>query len=559
MGPAFSRSRSRPNTSSASDVTIHVQESATEASLVATGIPVAEPSLTTPAMPPAMPEAGSTTLTISSERSAIAYDAPQSLLAMLSIKAPAAPAELKRPAMDLVAVVDRSGSMQGQKMRLMKQTLELLVNRSGLKESDRVSLVSFDREVKLELPLTSMSHDGKVMADLVVKRMEPGSTTNLSGGALKAIDVLDASTDAMPPPTNGAKTESRTRWMPPPTNGAKTESRTRAVMLFTDGLANEGIRDTGALVVAVNNALASASAKLGGPISIFTFGFGADHNEDCLRSLATNSGASGLYYYVASSEDIPNAFADCLGGLTSVVAQNATLSLSALGDGASISRVLDNQTYKRDADGSLVLGDLFAEDEKDVLVELSLPALPTPAELLTPILRAELRSFSVTRAAPEQAETVLALRRPTTTPADQPANTALDAQRNRIEAAVAMEEASRLADSGNLAAGRHRLAAMKRKIQDSPSNQCPLSLALVGEAEQLEVTYQTADLYRTVGSKFSKMQAASHLRQRATHSNPQTYKSGASRKAELKANWMASISSSSSRPAAAAGHDSDSD
>merc|ERR550514_1662032 len=110
-------------------------------------------------------------------------------------------------------------------------------------------------------------------------------------------------------------------------------------MLFTDGLANEGIRDTQQLVSAVNGALTAASAKLGGPISLFSFGFGSDHNEDCLRSLATGSGAAGLYYYVAKSEDIPNAFADCLGGLTSVVAQNASLSLEGVG-GATVARVL---------------------------------------------------------------------------------------------------------------------------------------------------------------------------------------------------------------------------
>merc|ERR1719240_1038455 len=115
-------------------------------------------------------------------------------------------------------------------------------------------------------------------------------------------------------------------------------------MLFTDGLANEGIRDPTQLQQAVSGALAAASAKLGGPISMYTFGFGADHNETCLRNLATASGAAGMYYYVSTAEDIPNAFADCLGGLTSVVAQNTTLSLEPLGSGVSVARVLGN-TY----------------------------------------------------------------------------------------------------------------------------------------------------------------------------------------------------------------------
>merc|ERR1719421_2631544 len=178
-------------------------------------------------------------------------------------------------------------------------------------------------------------------------------------------------------------------------------------MLFTDGLANQGIVNSGQLVAAVSAALSSASAKLGGPINFFTFGFGADHNEDCLRALATGSGAGGLYYYVSNSDDIPNAFADVLGGLTSVVAQNATLSLAPSAEhGVSISRVLGNayaaQGGRIDA---IELGDLFADDAKDILVELDLPSRPQPSPEPLVVLRAELRAFNVARS---EAETVAA-------------------------------------------------------------------------------------------------------------------------------------------------------
>jgi len=476
-------------------------------------------------------------LTISGEKSAVAHNAEQKLLAMLSLKAPPAPDNIKRPPMDLVACIDRSGSMRGEKMKLMKQTLDLLVRRTGLTSEDRLSLVTFDSNVQMNLGLEPMSTAGRAKAEGVIKGLHPGATTNLSGGALKAIDVLDASASREPRTPKGEK--------------ADEAKRTRAVMLFTDGLANEGIRDTTQLVAAVNGALTAASARLQGPISLFTFGFGADHNEDCLRSLAAASGATGLYYYVESAETIPTAFADCLGGLTSVVAQNATLSFSPA-QGVSVSRVLGS-TYSRDAEGAVVLGDLFAEDEKDVLVELALPTLPAPSGDAL-VLTAELRAFNVVRSAPDVVEATLTLARPEATPADQPVNAALDAQRNRIETAEAMEAASRMADAGDIAGGRNVLLAMKRKVVESSSAQEALSANLVYEIDSIEAEYQSSARYRSVGSKMSKMQARSHGVQRATHANVGTYSGGGARKAALKASWMSSIKSS-----AQGGNDSDSD
>jgi len=404
-------------------------------------------------------------------------------------------------------------------MSLMKQTLQLLVSRAGLNGDDRISLVTFDSSVKLELPLVSMDKSGQDKAQSVVKGLHPGATTNLSGGALKAIDVLDASEQH------------------------DAGGRTRAVMLFTDGLANEGIRDTASLVSAVSGALSSASKKVGGPISLFTFGFGSDHNEECLRALATSSGAGGLYYYVSAADDIPNAFADCLGGLTSVVAQNATLALSGR-HGASVVRVLGT-AYTRDAEGALVLGDLFAEDEKDVLVELALPKLDAPADS-TQVLQASLRCFNVARSAPEVTEVTLEVARPACTPANQTVNTLLDAQRNRIETAEALEKASQLADAGNVEGGRALLLECRKRVKTSSSAAHQLSANLVDDIDSVEQHYQSRNTYRTVGSKMSKMSSLSHSRQRAVHTNADMYTSAASNKRAMKARWMSTIDAAES-------------
>jgi hypothetical protein len=78
----------------------------------------------------------------------------------------------------------------------------------------------------------------------------------------------------------------------------------------------------------------------GGVVSVTAFGFGADHDANLLRSICDGTNGTrekcflglwqnflGMFYYVESAEKIALAFADSLGGLLSVVAQNLELTL----------------------------------------------------------------------------------------------------------------------------------------------------------------------------------------------------------------------------------------
>ena len=47
-----------------------------------------------------------------------------------------------RPNIDLICVIDRSGSMSGEKMRLVQETLKFLIETLG--DNDRLALVVFD-------------------------------------------------------------------------------------------------------------------------------------------------------------------------------------------------------------------------------------------------------------------------------------------------------------------------------------------------------------------------------------------------------------------------------
>lgn len=63
----------------------------------------------------------------------------------------------------------------------------------------------------------------------------------------------------------------------------------------------------------------SVLAQIGRQVSVFTLGYGSEHDGDCLHGLA--AAGNGLFYFVENEDSIPESFCDCLGGLLSVAAQ----------------------------------------------------------------------------------------------------------------------------------------------------------------------------------------------------------------------------------------------
>lgn len=57
--------------------------------------------------------------------------------------------------MDLILCIDISGSMSGQKLQMVKETLIFILDQ--LNDEDRVSLVAFDDQVDILAKLNSMT------------------------------------------------------------------------------------------------------------------------------------------------------------------------------------------------------------------------------------------------------------------------------------------------------------------------------------------------------------------------------------------------------------------
>jgi Mg-chelatase subunit ChlD len=361
----------------------------------------------------------------------------------LRIRAPllAQEDESKRSVVSLSAVLDKSGSMAGSKLALVKHTCHFMLGQLG--PNDKMGVVEYDSDVNEVIPLSKTTELFQQQAAQVINSMRDGSCTNLSGGLFQGIaqqqadmyinwddlmsqaklvggdtdsaswvlvddassvssasslsslvqhlDVANlnaatycCSSEGTSKPLQqavvgntaamwakglkGSRSRQIFGGMAPPPAKTLEKDAVRSIFLFTDGIANVGIVGHEALVTATKKLLDFNTS-----VRIFTFGFGSDHSEKLLSEIA--AAGSGQYYYIASEENIALAFADALGGLLSVAAQNVTLDFMP-SEGVVIEQIHTPLKTTQIAGGCQVnCGDLLSEENKDILLDIRLPSI----------------------------------------------------------------------------------------------------------------------------------------------------------------------------------------
>ena len=243
------------------------------------------------------------------------------------------PPESRLP-LNLGFVIDRSGSMSGEKLHYTKQAVQYAAGH--LATSDTASLTVFDEAVEVLYPARPLALRDEFKA--MVTRIFPGGCTNLSGGLLAGFREVEKNVK---------------------------DGQVNRVILLTDGLANHGIVEPERLCKKV------AGMRKSG-VAVTTLGVGDDFDEDLLTALAEQSG--GNYYFIDSPDNIPAIFRRELQDLLSVVAQNVRLTVEC-SDAVSVSKVWN---YRPSGDRTLTIGlpDLVSCDRKLVVLELQVSPLP---------------------------------------------------------------------------------------------------------------------------------------------------------------------------------------
>eukprot|EP01125_Pyxidicula_operculata_P007389 TRINITY_DN2519_c0_g1_i1.p1 TRINITY_DN2519_c0_g1~~TRINITY_DN2519_c0_g1_i1.p1 ORF type:complete len:596 (-),score=191.35 TRINITY_DN2519_c0_g1_i1:152-1939(-) len=444
------------------------------------------------------------TLTTNAEFSKVVFDKEVELLVMGTITAPPAPeTDEQRKPIDLVACVDVSGSMK-DRLPLVKESLHFVV--SQLTKVDRLAVVAYESTTKVEFALDYMTPDNKETVTKIIDKMVDLGGTNLWEGLDQGIKQISNRT---------------------------VKQDIASVILFTDGQANEGLSKIHQILPAMNESL----QKVGANCSVFSFGFGSDHDEKLLRGIADN--ASGMYYFLEKKDDIPNAFADTLGGLLSVVGQNVELKISAL-NSVRIKKVFTKYKVTTQPNGDLLINflDIYGDEKRDVICQLILPALASPKDNFE-LLKFEASLFDVINTKNIELTTVAVVDRPSEVEEGLVPNFALDRERNRSDAADSMEEARKIADRGDLDSAKKLLESTINKVSNSVSKDDILCKEFVKDMREAIVDMENKQRYREIGSKKMAWKEQKFSKQR-TAGDSETYTSNT--KAKMKAAYMHSKS-----------------
>jgi Ca-activated chloride channel family protein len=259
------------------------------------------------------------------DRTLVAVETDQQVHMLLELAAPPAP-QTNRAPIDVVVVLDRSGSMNGR-------PLESVVRATGqlhglLGPDDRMAVVTFDDQVQLALPL---AHHDAATARAALRRIHSGGSTNLSGGWLKGMEILAAH--------------------------ARPEAIQR-ILVLTDGQANVGIVDHDVL----RKMCSSAKAQ---QITTTMIGFGDGYDETLLAAMADAGG--GNDYWCAGADQATKVFGDEFTGLANVVAQNISVEIRPTDPDATF-RVLNEFPITLVPGGmQIALGDAYGDERRKVV------------------------------------------------------------------------------------------------------------------------------------------------------------------------------------------------
>ena len=91
--------------------------------------------------------------------------------------------------MDLVAVLDASGSMMGAKMAALQATMHVLID--ALDGGDRLGIVAYNSWVQVLLPLRRMTQKVKARAHRLVRSIRTTGCTNMSAGLQAAMRMIE--------------------------------------------------------------------------------------------------------------------------------------------------------------------------------------------------------------------------------------------------------------------------------------------------------------------------------------------------------------------------------
>jgi Ca-activated chloride channel family protein len=236
---------------------------------------------------------------------------------------------------DMVIVLDRSGSMQGRKIEDARQAVLMLL--SNLSPKDRFALVTYSDGVQHVSPLNKVTENHHEQLETLIHRITASGGTNLGAGLQAAINLLASVAE---------------------------NKNARKVILISDGLANKGITDPDRL-----GAMAGVAVKKEFVVS--TVGIGNNFNELLMTTIADRG--AGNYYYLENPMAFAEVFQKELFFSKATMAANVSISFP-LNNGISLVNAAGYPIKNQNNHAVFHPGDLRAGQTRKLFLTLQVPS-----------------------------------------------------------------------------------------------------------------------------------------------------------------------------------------
>ncbi|KAF7055963.1 hypothetical protein CFC21_063427 [Triticum aestivum] len=357
-----------------------------------------------------------------------------------------------RAPLDLVTVLDVSGSMKGAKLALLKKAMGFVIQTLG--PNDRLSVIAFSSTARRLFPLRQMNVNGRMQAMHAVNSLVDGGGTNISDGLKKGAKVIEH---------------------------RRLKNPVCSIILLSDG------QDT---------------------YSVPTFDDGVQTNHSMLVPPSILPGTGS----------IQNGFAQCIGGLLSVVVKEMRLGVECVDEGVVLTSIKSGGYASEVAvdgrNGSVDIGDLYADEERGFLITLHVPAAQGQQTVL--IKPSCTYQDAVTTESIQVHGSEVSVERPAYS-VDCKMSPEVEREWHRVQAMEDMSAARAAADGGDFSQavsileGRTRI--LESQAAQSSDSQC---LALITELREMQERVESRRRYDESGRAFMLAGLSSHSWQRAT-------------------------------------------
>ncbi|WVZ02850.1 hypothetical protein V8G54_023656 [Vigna mungo] len=403
------------------------------------------------------------------------------------------PVENTRASVDLVTVLDVSGSMAGTKLALLKRAMGFVIQNLG--PSDRLSVIAFSSTARRIFPLRLMTETGRQQALQAVNSLVSNGGTNIAEGLRK-----------------GAKVFADRKW----------KNSVSSIILLSDGQDTYTVNsrpNTGTDYQSLVPNSIHRNNGVGMQIPVHAFGFGSDHDATSMHAISEISG--GTFSFIEAEDVIQDAFAQCIGGLLSVVVQELQvevgcvhphLQLSSVKAGSYQTSLMANARL-----ATISVGDLYAEEERDFLVTVNVPVDESTDEMPLLIVRGLYRDPITKEMMVLEENSEVKIQRPDIA-GELVVSIEVDRQRNRLQAAEAMAEARVAAERGDLSSAVSVLDNCHKALSETISAQAAdrLCVALSAELKEMQERMANQRVYEQSGRAYVLSGLSSHSWQRAT-------------------------------------------